>query len=362
MRLIVQKFKRKCVQKKSVSVLPFPNILLFLGAALLPISTGFADEVKPVKTGMTSHAPHAMYFAKVNGKEISIKEFQSAFRAGVNKRFYHGKIPEAELQAFKQEVSQTLIDRVLLLADAKRKNIRADKKVVDEKLAAYEKRYADKPFWKDNKANVLPGLTAALEEQNILSEFENTTKNVPLPSRELANVYYQNNKALFTTPEKLRVSLILLKVAPSSPATVWDAAREEAIDIIERINKGAEFSQLARIHSGDASAAQGGDMGFIHKGMLAKPAQLAIDKMADGEISDPIMLLRGVAVIRLEEKQEAKLNDFENVVERAQKLLQRDNANRAWADLLETLRANAEIDINKIALGIDPKITINKPM
>ncbi len=315
----------------------------------------FADEVQPVKANVQAHAPHAMYFAKVNGKEISLKEFQSAFRAGVNKRFYHGKIPEAELQAFKQEVSQTLVDRVLLLEEAKRQGIKADQKVIEEKLAGYEKRYAGKPFWVNNKENVIPGLRAALAEQNILATFEKQVKMVELPSEGEAKTFYDNNKALFTTPEKLRVSLILLKVAPSSPAAVWDAARKEAEELITRIKKGADFSTLARIHSGDSSASKGGDMGFIHKGMLANPAQVAIDTLKAGDVSQPIMLLKGVAIIRLEEKKPAQLNAFENVVERAQKLLQREKSKLAWADLLEQLRAKADIKINTVALGIDRK-------
>ncbi|MDH3325572.1 MAG: peptidylprolyl isomerase [Gammaproteobacteria bacterium] len=324
--------------------------LLFV--ALLGAANAFAGDVQPVKAANQAHVPHAMYFAMVNGQEISIKEFQTAFKAGVNKRFYHGKIPEAELQVFKKEVSQTLVDRVLLLSEARRQNITADVKSVNDKLAEYEKRYAGRPFWANNKASVIPGLRGALEEQSVLTSFENKVKALDLPAMSEAESFYKKNPALFTTPEKLHVSLVLLKVAPSSPAAVWDAARKEAEDLIARVKKGADFSQMARIHSGDASAAKGGDMGFIHKGMLAKPAQVAIDEMHAGEISQPIMMLKGVAIIRLEEKQAATLNAFEKVSERAQKLLQRESSELAWTDLLEKLRSQADIKINTIALGI----------
>ena len=306
--------------------------LFVMAVGCLSVANAADTSMSAAKTSAQSHAPHAMYFAKVNGQEISLKEFQSAFKAGAGKRFYHGKIPEAELLAFKKEVSQTLVDRVLLLEEARRLKITADQKFVDDQLSAYDKRYADKPFWLNNKANIIPGLKAALEEQSILAKFESKVRNVELPALAQVKSYYENNQALFTTPEKLRVSLILLKVEPSSPAVVWDAARKEAEELIERVKNGGDFSQLARIHSGDASASKGGDMGFIHKGMLAKPAQVAIDEMNAGQISQPIMLLRGVAVIRLEEKQNASLNAFEN------------------------LRSAADITINNVALGIDSKV------
>ena len=344
-------------QMKKNKLIQARGLVLFF-ASVMGMSAGAvcADDASPAKAGSQSHVPHAMYFAKVNGQEISLKEFQSAFKAGAGKRFYHGKIPEAELQAFKKEVSQTLVDRVLLLEEARKQNISADQQFVNAQLSAYQKRYAGKPFWANNKASILPGLKSALEEQSILATFEDKIRKVDLPSTNQTEKFYSNNPALFTTPEKLRVSLILLKVEPSSPASVWDAARKEADDLVARIKKGADFTQLARIHSGDASAAQGGDMGFIHKGMLAKPAQIAIDEMSAGDVSQPIMMLRGVAIVRLEEKQTASLNAFDKVSERAKKLLQRENSKLAWTDLLEKLRSKADITINTVALGIDRKV------
>jgi len=350
--------KKTRIRQSVTRHLWFAIIWLFLldAVTLVFAAEETAESGRVENANAASHTPHAMYFAKVNGKEISLKEYQSAFNAGAGKRFYHGKIPDAELLAFKKEISQTLVDRVLLLEEAQRLAIPADEKFVKAKLADYEKRYSGRAFWEKNKNTILPGLTTALEEQSMLAALENKIRGVALPDIAQAKDFYDKNPALFTTPEKLRVSLILLKVEPSSPAAVWDAAREEALEIIARLKKGADFSQLARIHSGDASASKGGDMGFLHKGMLAKPAQLAIDEMTAGQVSEPIMMLRGVAIIRLEEKEPASLNAFENVVERAQKLLQRENAKFAWSDLLEKLRSAADITINTVALGIDRKV------
>jgi len=320
--------------------------MLFMGFALAN-----AADAKPSDNHPTTNS----IYAEVNGEKISIQEFQSAFQAGMRKRFYHGKIPQEKLKEFRQEVSQTLIDRVLLVEEARRTNIRADEAKVAEQLAAYEKRYADKPFWKENKNNVLPGLRKALEEESLMRLIEKQIKSVPMPNRAEAKQYYDKNLALFTTPEKMRVSVILLKVSPASPGSVWEAAKQEADDIIKRLKKGASFADLARIHSGDASAIKGGDMGFVHKGMLAEPAQKALDKLSEGEISDAVMSLRGVAIFRLDEKKEAALNTFDNVQERAKKLLQRDNSNLAWANLLEKLRANATIKINDAILAVNSK-------
>ena len=331
---------------------------LFACVLLLSFAVVNAADATPATTTSSApatplHPTAASVFAEVNGEKISIQEFQSAFQAGMRKRFYHGKIPKEELKKFREEVSQTLIDRVLLVEEARRLNIPADEKKIAMQLSEYEKRYADKPFWKKNKEQVLPGLRKALEGENLLRAFEKQIKDVELPSESQAKEFYEKKPALFTTPEKMRVSLILLKVSPASPASVWEAAKQEADDILKRLRKGMDFSELARIHSGDASASKGGDMGFIHQGMLAEPAQKALDKMSEGQISDAVMTLRGIAIFQLVEKQIAALNDFASVKERAKKLLQRENSQLAWRAMLEGLRASADIKLNDAILAVN---------
>lgn len=316
------------------------NAVMMLFIALVTVSNAWAEE----KTTTAQH------FAIVDGETITLKEFQSAFQAGIRKRFYHGKIPKEQMDAFKQEVSQALIDRVLLVQEAKRQKLVANEAEVVKQLAEYEKRYQSSPFWKQHKDEMLAGLRSALEEENILQILEAKTRDVPLPTDTEARQFYNKNKDLFTTPEKNRVSVILLKVSPASPASVWEAANKEAQDLIARLKKGADFAELARIHSGDETASQGGDMGFIHKGMLAKPAQVALDALKPGEISEPVMLLRGVGIFQLHEKQQPTLNEYGDVAERAKQLMQRENAKLAWTDLLEQLRSKASITVNAEAI------------
>ncbi len=324
--------------------------LVFFGS-LLNFTVVNAADAKP----SDAHPTVETVFAEVNGEEISIQEFQSAFQAGMRKRFYHGKIPQEQLRAFREEVSQTLIDRVLLVGEARRLNVKVDEEKIAAQLAEYEMRYSGRTFWKENKDQVIPGLRKALEEENMIIVFREQVKRIDLPDDKAARQFYDNNKALFTTPEKMRISLILLKVAPSSTASVWEAAKQEADDILKRLARGGSFAELARIHSGDASAAKGGDMGFMHRGMLAEPAQKALNNLSVGQVSEAVVSLRGIAIFRLEERAAAKLNDFEQVKERAKKLFQRESSALAWETLLERLRANADVKIHAAILAANNK-------
>ncbi|MDH5546357.1 MAG: peptidylprolyl isomerase [Gammaproteobacteria bacterium] len=289
-------------------------------------------------------------FAVVDGEQISKHDFRMAYQAGVRKRFYHGKIPEQQLEAFKQEVSDTLIERLLLLREAKKQKITADAKSVESQLKTYEKRYASRPDWERNREGMLAGLRAALEEENLLEQLRQRVQEIGVPNEKEAQKFYDGNRELFTTPMQRRVSLILLKVAPSSGADVWQAASDEAQKLVKRLRSGADFADAARIHSGDPSASNGGDMGFLHQGMLSPQAEKVLNGMKENEISDPVMMLQGVAILRLDETLDAQLNEYEKVKDRVRQLWQRERAKQAWADLLRNLKSRATITIDMAGL------------
>ena len=128
---------------------------------------------------------------------------------------------------------------------------------------------------------------------------------------------------------------------------MWQETTELANDLVQKIRSGENFEELARVHSRDESAIDGGNMGYIHTGMLSKPAQAVLNTMELGQISEPVMLLKGVAIFRLNGVQGSVLNEFNNVKERAQNLLFREMQDEAWKNLVITLRKNSSIKINE---------------
>jgi len=309
-----------------------------------------SDGEKAIEQTGVSESNAVDYLAIVGNEKISLQEFQTAVQAGIRKRFYHGKVPEAELLAYRKEVAQTLIDRSLLLQEARKRQIQPDAKETDAEVARYSARYAKRQFWQDHKDEMLPGLIAAIEEESLLKQLEQRVRDVPEPDMLAVNAFYQSKPAFFTTPKQLRVSLIMLKVDPASSSDIWQAASLEAEDLVSRLRKGADFGEMARIHSGDQTASSGGDMGYIHQGMLAAPAQQSLDTLNEGEISDPVLLLQGIAILKLHERVEPVLNSFEEVKDRAKQLLQRELAESAWRELLENLSNNITVSINESAM------------
>lgn len=325
-----------------------------IAATLIAFGTHAADAPKPdaAKTateGQKPSDPHASppYLAVVNGKVISSSEFDAAAREAIRQKFYHGTPPEGEVEQLVRDVANDMIDRLLLIEEIKRRDMKPDAKAVDEKIAAYENRYASSVRWQQERAQILPALRARLEVDDMLAALEAKTRNIPPPPQDKVLAYYKKHPEKFTEPEKMRISLLLLSVDPSAPTSAWEAAETEAGALRLKLTEGGtDFAQLARERSQHESATNGGDLGYMHRGMLPEGIQEKIDGMKPGDLSPPTRVLQGIALFRYEALQPPKHHDFETVKSRAGDLLKRDLSNEAWQNLKDQLRKKAKIELN----------------
>lgn len=307
-------------------------------------STAAAAEAN--KAAVTAEPKALDYIAIVNGEPVSMGEYVSALRRGMQQKFYHGKVPEEEIKKYRKEVADGLVERALLVQEAKRRKLEPDAEAVEQSVNAFDAKYQDNPDWQKARETVLPQVREKLSNESLARVLEERVRDVKAPTADELRRYYEDNKDLFTTPDRVSVSLILLRVDPASSPEVWKQASDEAASIVERISAGGDFAELARIHSSDNSAQNGGDMGFVHTGMLGENAQKVLDIMEVGEVSSPVVLLEGVSIFRLDAREKPVLNSLDAVKERAEELYLRDTGEVAWKKLLEDLRSAATIEMN----------------
>ncbi len=283
--------------------------------------------------------------AMVHGQPIMMAEWQAAFRESAPRKLYHVDASPDRVAELGREVLDELIDRRLVVREAKRRGIQPDPAAVDEQVAAYEKQYAGSEQWASMRERVLPNLREFLGGETLVSQLEAQVKVVPDPTEEELLAYYQSNLDAFTEPVRQRVSVIMLQVDPSATTETWKAARDEAARLKEMLLKGADFAELAKLHSSDRSAAEGGDMGYLHEGMLAQEAEDVLAKLSPGEISDPVQILQGVALLKLVERSEQTVHPLDRVRERAVQLYKREQGEKRWAELMQTLRASPDVKV-----------------
>ncbi|WP_374406702.1 peptidylprolyl isomerase [Hydrogenophaga sp.] len=96
----------------------------------------------------------------------------------------------------------------------------------------------------------------------------------------------------------------------------------------------ASFEDLARQHSQDGSARQGGDLGWVSPGQFVPEFEQAMNALQPGEMSPPVVSRFGVHLIRLDERRQAVLSEREQR-DIARDLLREqksDEAIQSWTD------------------------------
>lgn len=127
---------------------------------------------------------------------------------------------------------------------------------------------------------------------------------------KLAHTIYKAEPERFAIPAQTRARHILIKGTGAE-------AHAQAEKLLTELKAGANFEELAKAHSADpGSAAKGGDLGFFPKDRMVKPFEDALDTLKKpGDLSDVVKSNLGYHIIRLEERQPASIQPFEEVRE-----------------------------------------------
>lgn len=116
---------------------------------------------------------------------------------------------------------------------------------------------------------------------------------------------------------------------------------DTANEVIKDLNAGEEFEAMAKLHSSDASGQSGGDLGWVQSSALPAEFIAVIAELDIGAFSQTaIKTDYGFHVIRLNDKRDASLPDFQSVEKGLMDLL----ARKALAKHLDDLRSEAQIE------------------
>ena len=142
----------------------------------------------------------------------------------------------------------------------------------------------------------------------------------------------------FVTPEKRDVSHILLAVSPEADADDATHAEDRLKSLKDRILAGASFEDLARENSDDpGSAASGGALGFIERGMMVPEFEEAAFALAPAEVSDPVRTSYGWHLVKVLAVQESRNATFDEVRDQVLEQYQAREAERIYVERVETL-------------------------
>lgn len=113
--------------------------------------------------------------------------------------------------------------------------------------------------------------------------------------------YYEQNKDDFRRPEgaRLKVAYIPLTITEADRQATVQRARELRAEILA----GADFAEVARVNSDDASnKEQGGDLGTFGRGQMVPAFDSAAFSLPVGQVSEPVVTQFGVHLVRVDER------------------------------------------------------------
>lgn len=247
--------------------------------------------------------------AVVNDEIISMLDVDMRIRLAILS-IGQGDTPELRRRILPQ-VMRTLIDERLQSQEAERLDIKVSDKQVEaaiDTIAAQNNMSA--AAFKDLMAR-RDVLVSALEDQVRAQLVWRTLvarrirPEVQVTDEEVDEVV--NRVASTRGSVQRRVSEIFLSV---DSVLEEDAVRANAQRLFEELRKGANFVALARQFSESATAARGGDLGWVSPGQLPEEIEQVLARMKPGTIAPPIRSLRGFHIVLLREERQQAFGDI----------------------------------------------------
>jgi peptidyl-prolyl cis-trans isomerase SurA len=158
--------------------------------------------------------------------------------------------------------------------------------------------------------------------------------------------YYKEHMDSFNVPPEVRFQQILLIIPPEASEQEIGQIRVIAEGVLQKIRNGEDFTAMVRLYSQDASAAAGGDIGFIKQGELI-PAlnEVAFSLNAD-EVSSVIQSSLGFHILKVLEKRERKKMTKEERWKEIEDILYNQKLEDKFKQWLKVLRKKSYIKIN----------------
>ncbi|ROZ64448.1 peptidylprolyl isomerase [Ramlibacter sp. WS9] len=133
----------------------------------------------------------------------------------------------------------------------------------------------------------------------------------------------------------------------TTPQLTQAAAVARLADFKKRVEAGqADFAQLAREHSQDASAPNGGDLGWAGPGLYVPEFEEAMNSLAPGKIAEPLVSRFGVHLIQLLERRRAALSPREQR-ELARNMVREKKLDDAYAAWAQEVRGRAYVEFRE---------------
>jgi peptidyl-prolyl cis-trans isomerase SurA len=257
------------------------------------------------------HAPDV--WAVVNGTEIKRDDVEKYYRSQVNPEAQ--KPTQEDSLSLKLNVVEQLINNEILLERAKKLNLQASDGEVEDKFTELKSPFTEDEFQRQLKARGMSvdDLKRDLRRQLSIQKLLNreVAAKITITDQDVVDFYNANLNQFNVAEPQYRISQIVItprkdvqiRNRKNDDATNEAEAQRKAKMIMDKLNSGADFAQLAMDYSEDVNTAtNGGDLGYIPESSLnqADPSlKKLVLTLKPGQVSQPIVLKDSTRILKL---------------------------------------------------------------
>ena len=239
--------------------------------------------------------------AVVNGEPITFMDLSNRTRLVI---FATGLPATGEvMNRYMRQVLNALVDEALQRQEAKAQNVRVRDKEVEAVLADMERRNKLAPGSLDEFLASKGVDKGSLEDQVRTSlEWAKLVKRRLEPQVEIGDEEIDESLRRISESQGKPQHLVAEIFLAVDDSAAEDRVREGALRIVQQIRSGASFEALARAFSQSATAASGGDLGWLRQGQLDEEIERTLAKMPPGGLAGPIRAPDGYHILYLRDR------------------------------------------------------------
>jgi peptidyl-prolyl cis-trans isomerase C len=316
------------------------------GAAASETAPAAAPAPLPPAKPVPAQLPDVV--ARVNGEAINKAELENAVK-GLEGRA-GGPVPADQRDRVYRGVLDDMIAYRLLVQEVKARKIIVPESDIDAQIAQIRSQFqTDAQF---QQALTMQKMTLAAVRDDARSELgvgklvETEIAGKIAVTPEAVTDFYQKNQDKFQQGARVRASHILIAVPETADAAAKQQAKTKAEAVLKDLKGGKDFAAAAKESSQDpGSAPSGGDLGFFEQGQMVPPFEQAAFALKPGAMSELVESPFGFHIIKVAEKQDARVVPLEEAKPKIDEFLSSQNRQTQTQAFVSTLKAKAKIEI-----------------
>jgi len=300
--------------------------------------------------------------ASVNGTSITAEQLDvevAAVKMNLEQQgfSFEGDQGKEIEKTLKQNVLEQMIDQELIMQEAEHLKLMPTDKEIEAELAGIKEQLGSegeyKKFLAANGVNE-PKLKDMIKQQQAWVKLqEKVTAEVPEPNEKEINDYYESNKEQFSQPEQRQVSHILIGTADNSNGKNRSEADAKvlALQVVDKLNSGADFGELAKEYSDDPGSKENGGQypPFSRGSGFVTEFEDAAFNLSKGDLTtEPVRTQFGYHIVRLDDLIPAVQMSLADVKDNISATLKEKTVTEKMNSYMEDLREKADI-VNELA-------------